>query len=166
MNHCPLPSRLSRITSKRNDYLISAFQVCRSTLGYFDLEFVQLALPTNGCQTTTLCLPAGTPDLERTVILHHCMVRIPHRQEERLHELMLVALQPIVASLSAPPRKVTGFSSLSPFLAKPMLKTGGRGGALHREAVRVVQHAQDGLGIIRITSLFSAGNSCCSPRRR
>ena len=59
-----------------------------------------LPLPTAGCQTTTFRFPGwNTRELERSIVLHHGMVRIPYREEEGLHELMLVALQAIEAGL-------------------------------------------------------------------
>src|SRR5574338_1340852 len=78
------------------------------------------------------------------------MVRIPHREEEGLHELMLVTLQPIEALLLCAAAERHRLLQLVALLGETDVETGGRRGAFYREAVRIMEHTLSGLGIIRI----------------
>lgn len=79
---------------KQNVCLLDlGLQVGGSAVRHIDLEFDLLALGGKRMPGHHFVL-AGRHvlDLERTIFLHHGEVRIRHREEEGLHELMLVAL--------------------------------------------------------------------------
>src|SRR5690349_24634204 len=85
-------------------------------------------------------------DLERAIVLHDREVRARDREEERLHEFMLIALQTIVAVLFGTTTEGHGLIKLVALLRKTDVETGCRSAALHGEAMRVMEHALCGLG--------------------
>src|SRR4029079_9237390 len=87
-------------------------------------------------------------DLEGTIVLHDRKVRARDREKETLHELMLVALQTIEAILLRSATEHHWFVELVTLLGHPDIETGGRAGALHHKAMRIVEHTLDRLGIV------------------
>src|SRR4029079_5747252 len=63
---------------------------------------------------------------------------------------MLVALQPIEAILLRTATEHHWLVELVTLLGQPDIETGGRAGALHHKALRIVEHTLDRLGIVRI----------------
>ena len=95
-NHCPFAGGIfPPYTTRLLDF---GLQISRSTFCYFNLKLIQLAFAHEGMPNHYLVLPSrDARKFERSIVLHDCMVWIPHREEEGLHEFVLVALQPVVA---------------------------------------------------------------------
>src|SRR5689334_4645863 len=74
-----------------------SLEIRGSAVGHIDLKFDLLCLAGERMPGHDFVL-AGRHilDFERTIILRHRVMRVGHREEEPLHEFMLVALQPIV----------------------------------------------------------------------
>src|SRR6267378_978297 len=107
-------------------------EVGSSTISHFDLKLHFLALGGERMPGHHLVL-AGRYilDLERAIVLHNRKVRTRHREKEALHELMLVALQPVVAILLCTATEHHRLIELVTLLGQTNVESGGRAGALH-----------------------------------
>src|SRR5215210_2486431 len=122
-----------------------------STLWNIDVELHLLALADERVPGHHFVLTGRhILDLERPVFLHHGKVRAGDREKERLHELMLIALQPIEPVFFRAATEYNRLIELIALLGQTDVETGRRARALDDKAMRIVEDALSRLGIIRI----------------
>src|SRR6267143_5957608 len=122
---CPLIAGYPAHTT--TSLLDFGLEVGSSTIGHFDLKLHFLALGGERMPGHHLVL-AGRYilDLEGTIVLRNRKVRTRHREKEALHELMLVALQTIVAILLCSTTEHDWLVELVTLLGQTDVETGGR----------------------------------------